>query len=172
MSIKEEVILVDEHDQPLGTMEKLEAHKKGLLHRAFSILIFNTDGHLLLHKRADTKYHSPGLWTNACCSHPRPAESLQQATYRRLMEEMGFTTELHYLFNFIYKVAFDNGLYEHELDHVFTGKYDEVPPFNTQEVSEAQFFSPEYVNEDIQMSPHKYTEWFKIIWSAYNQLKY
>ena len=157
-----EVILVDEHDVQTGTMEKMEVHQKALLHRAFSVFIFNDKGEMLLHKRADKKYHSGGLWTNACCSHPKPGEQISVAAAIRLQEEMGFNTELTKAFDFIYKAPFDNGLTEHEFDHVFTGTYngDIVP--NADEVSDYCFMNVEEIKNSIQSHPQKYTEWFKI----------
>lgn len=157
-----DVILVDEHDVQTGIMEKMEVHQKALLHRAFSIFIFNSKGETLLHKRADKKYHSGGLWTNACCSHPRPGEETEAAAEIRLQEEMGFNTELKKVFHFIYKAPFDNGLTEHEFDHVFTGIYDgDIIP-NADEVSDYCFKTVEEVKSSIQSHPQKYTEWFKI----------
>lgn len=157
-----DVILVDEHDVQTGIMEKMEVHQKALLHRAFSIFIFNSKGETLLHKRADKKYHSGGLWTNACCSHPRPGEETEAAAEIRLQEEMGFNTELKKVFHFIYKAPFDNGLTEHEFDHVFTGIYDgDIVP-NADEVSDYCFKTVEEVKSSIQSHPQKYTEWFKI----------
>ena len=128
--MEEKVILVSETDEQLGLMGKMEAHEKGLLHRAFSVFIFNKDGELLLQQRALDKYHSPGLWTNTCCSHQREGETNLQAGKRRLLEEMGFSCELKELFSFVYKAPFDNGLTEHELDHVMVGYYDEDPVIN------------------------------------------
>ena len=157
-----EVILVDEHDMPTGTMEKMEVHKKALLHRAFSIFIFNEKGEMLLHKRADKKYHSAGLWTNACCSHPKPGEETAVAAAIRLQEEMGFNTALTKAFDFIYKAPFDNGLTEHEFDHVFIGTYEgDIKP-NVEEVSDYCFMNVEEIKNSIQSHPQKYTEWFKI----------
>lgn len=157
-----DVILVDEHDVQTGTMEKMEAHQKALLHRAFSIFIFNDKGEILLHKRADRKYHSGGLWTNACCSHPQPGQEILAAAAIRLQEEMGFSTELKKAFDFIYKAPFDNGLTEHEFDHVFVGTYDgEILP-NAEEVSDYCFKSLEEIKESTLTHPQKYTEWFKI----------
>ena len=157
-----EVILVDEHDMPTGTMEKIEVHKKALLHRAFSIFIFNEKGEMLLHKRADKKYHSAGLWTNACCSHPKPGEETAVAAAIRLQEEMGFNTALTKAFDFIYKAPFDNGLTEHEFDHVFIGTYEgDIKP-NVEEVSDYCFMNVEEIKNSIQSHPQKYTEWFKI----------
>ena len=157
-----DVILVDEHDVQTGTMEKMEVHKKALLHRAFSIFICNEKGEMLLHKRADKKYHSAGLWTNACCSHPQPGEETVVAAATRLQEEMGFQVTLKKAFDFIYKAPFDNGLTEHEFDHVFIGTYDgEILP-NADEVSDYCFKPVEEIKNSIQSHPQKYTEWFKI----------
>jgi len=157
-----EVILVDEHDVPTGTMEKMEVHQKALLHRAFSVFIFNEKGEMLLHKRADKKYHSGGLWTNACCSHPKPGEDTAIAASIRLQEEMGFNTPLTKAFDFVYKAPFDNGLTEHEFDHVFIGTYEgDIVP-NPEEVSDYCFKTIEEIRNSIQSHPQKYTEWFKI----------
>ncbi len=157
-----DVILVDEHDVQTGTMEKMEVHQKALLHRAFSVFIFNEKGEVLLHKIARHKYHSGGLWTNACCSHPKPGEETITAAAIRLHEEMGFNAGLTKAFDFIYKAAFDNGLTEHEFDHVFIGNYDGVIKPNAEEVSDYCFKSVEEVKNSIQSHPEKYTEWFKI----------
>jgi isopentenyl-diphosphate Delta-isomerase len=157
-----DVILVDEHDVQTGTMEKMEVHQKALLHRAFSVFVFNEKGEMLLHKRADKKYHSGGLWTNACCSHPKPGEETLAAAKIRLQEEMGFDAELKKAFDFIYKAPFENGLTEHEFDHVFIGRYDgDIIP-NTEEVSDYCFKPVEEIKNSIQSHPQKYTEWFKI----------
>ena len=157
-----EVILVDEHDVQTGTMEKMEVHQKALLHRAFSVFIFNEKGEMLLHKRADKKYHSGGLWTNACCSHPKPGEETLMAAEIRLQEEMGFNTALTKAFDFVYKAPFDNGLTEHEFDHVFIGNYDgDIVP-NADEISDYCFKTVEEIKNSIQTHPQKYTEWFKI----------
>ncbi|MBL0182113.1 MAG: isopentenyl-diphosphate Delta-isomerase [Chitinophagaceae bacterium] len=156
------VILVDEHDVPVGVMGKMEVHQKALLHRAFSIFIFNDRGEMLLHKRADKKYHSGGLWTNACCSHPRPGEDTMEAAEKRLREEMGIATPLKKAFAFIYKAGFDNGLTEYEFDHVFVGNYNgEIIP-DQEEVSDYCFKTMEEVRSSIESHPQKYTEWFKI----------
>ena len=164
----EYVILVDKLDQEIGLMEKIEAHEKGLLHRAFSVLVFNNQGQMLLQKRALSKYHSPGLWTNTCCSHPRKGESTLQAAHRRLKEEMGFDCELTFSHAFIYKVQFDNQLYEHELDHVFLGTTDLVNfQFNPEEVKEVQFFDVEFIKKDVLENEKNYTAWFKIIFENY-----
>lgn len=157
-----DVILVDEHDVQTGTMEKMEVHQKALLHRAFSVFIFNDKGEMLLHKRAERKYHSAGLWTNACCSHPKPGEDTLVAAETRLQEEMGFCVPLKKAFDFIYKAPFDNGLTEHEFDHVFIGDYDgDIEP-NAEEVSDYCFKSTEEIKTSIESHPQKYTEWFKI----------
>ncbi|UEG50543.1 isopentenyl-diphosphate Delta-isomerase [Ferruginibacter lapsinanis] len=156
------VILVDKNDVQIGVMEKMEAHQKALLHRAFSIFIFNDKEEMLLHKRSDKKYHSPGLWTNACCSHPQPNEETLESALNRLQMEMGFVTGLTEIFSFTYKADFDNGLTEHEFDHVFVGHYNgDILP-NTDEVSDYCFMSMEKISASIQSHPHKYTEWFKI----------
>jgi len=157
-----DVILVDEHDVQTGTMEKMEAHQKALLHRAFSIFVFNKKGEMLLHKRADKKYHSGGLWTNACCSHPKPGEETLAAAENRLLEEMGFNTGLKKVFDFIYQAPFDNGLTEHEFDHVFTGIYNGKIIPNPEEVSDYCFKPVVEIKNSIQSHPQKYTEWFKI----------
>lgn len=159
----DEVLLVNKKDEVLGTMEKLEAHKKGLLHRAFSVIIFNDAGQMLLHKRASEKYHCGGLWTNTCCSHPRLGEDVLSAGKRRLMEEMGFITELEHVGSFIYKVKFDNGLFEHELDHLLIGKFSSVPNPNKQEVEEWKFMDIDEVYKSIKLHPEQFTFWFKSI---------
>lgn len=159
----EKVILVNEKDEEIGSEEKLLAHQKGLLHRAFSIFIFNSNGDMLIHKRADGKYHSAGLWTNSCCSHPKPSEQTHDAAIRRLSEELGLGAKLSFLFNFIYKSEFDNGLTEHELDHVFWGVTDEKPTPNENEISEFKYMSPDQVLKDIEAYPDNYTFWFKKI---------
>ncbi len=156
------VILVDEQDNETGLMEKMEAHEKAVLHRAFSVFIFNPAGEMLLQQRAVSKYHSGGLWTNACCSHPLPGELTATAAQRRLYEELGFNTPLQKAFDFIYKAAFDNGLTEFEFDHVYTGTYDgEIVP-NRSEVQDCCYKSMDDIKSSIASHPHKYTEWFKI----------
>jgi len=157
-----EIILVDEQDEQTGTMGKMEVHQKGMLHRAFSIFIFNEKGEMLLHKRADKKYHSGGLWTNACCSHPKPGQKTLAAALLRLQEEMGFKTELTKAFDFIYKAPLENGLTEYEFDHVFIGHYngDIVP--NADEVSDYCFKTVDEIKSSIIAHPDKYTVWFKI----------
>lgn len=165
----EQVILVNENDQEIGLMEKLEAHEKGVLHRAFSVFIFNHNSELLLHKRASSKYHSGGLWTNTCCSHPRQGESILSAGKRRLQEEMGFNTELSHEFSFIYKAELDGGLTEHELDHVLFGIYNGAPVPNPEEVEDWRYVSMEDIEKDIADNPGAYTEWFKIIFNRVQQ---
>lgn len=159
----EKVIVVDEHDRPAGLMEKLEAHQKGVLHRAFSVLVFNSKGELLLQKRAKTKYHSGGLWTNTCCSHPMPEEQVSDAAKRKLMQEMGIDLQPEYLFKFQYRVALDNNLIEHEIDHVLTGYFDGVPIVNPEEAEDWKFVSPEALRRDMEANPSHYTHWFKLI---------
>lgn len=159
----ENVILVDEQDNEVGFMEKIEAHEKALLHRAFSVFVFNDNNELMLQQRAKSKYHSPLLWTNTCCSHQRKGESNTSAGKRRLQEEMGFTCELEEVFSFIYKAPFDNGLTEHELDHVMIGKYNGEPVVNPEEVESYKWMKLEAVKNDIENNPDAYTAWFKII---------
>lgn len=163
----EEVILVDKNDNALGFMEKMEAHEKGILHRAFSVFILNDKSELLIQRRAKSKYHSAGLWTNSCCSHQRKDESSIQAGQRRLFEEMGIKASLKKLFSFIYKTSFDNGLIEHELDHVLIGFSNEKPKINNQEVDDYKWVSLELLNEDLALTPEKYTAWFLIIFDRF-----
>ena len=160
--IEERVILVDEQDNETGSMEKIEAHEKALLHRAFSIFVFNDAGQMMLQKRALSKYHSPGLWTNTCCSHPRPGESLEEATQRRIVEEMGFLCEMTEVFSFIYEAPFDHGLTEHELDHVFMAIYNDEAEINPEEVAEWKWMYVDELLEDVKVNPENYTVWFKI----------
>lgn len=158
----EKLILVNSNDEPLGTMEKLEVHQKGLLHRAFSVFIFDTAGRLLLQQRSSSKYHSSGLWTNTCCSHPRPDENVRDAANRRLKEEMGFETKLSEMYSFIYKAEMENGLIEHEFDHVFSGIFDgEVHP-DPNEVQAWSYSSIEELKERLEKNPHQFTSWFRI----------
>lgn len=164
---EEEVILVDHNDEQIGTMAKMEAHEKALLHRAFSVFILNTQGQIMLQQRAESKYHSPLLWTNTCCSHQREGESNIDAGKRRLQEEMGFVVDLEEVFSFIYKAPFDNGLTEHELDHVMLGTYNDAPIINRDEVENWKWMLPADIKEDIANSPEKYTEWFKIIFQKF-----
>jgi len=168
---EEHVILVNEKDQEIGLMPKLEAHQKAVLHRAFSVFIFNSENELMLQQRASDKYHSPNLWTNTCCSHQRSGESNIQAGTRRLYEEMGFTTSLKEITSFIYKAPFDNGLTEHELDHIMVGYYNEDPVINSHEVEDWKWMKIEDVKKDISLNPDLYTAWFKIIFkNFYNHL--
>jgi isopentenyl-diphosphate delta-isomerase len=160
---QDHVILVDEYDQELGLMEKHEAHKKGLLHRAFSAFVFNSNGELLLQRRAFGKYHSEGLWTNTCCSHPISGESIVDAGKRRLGEEMGFETQLTPTFNFIYKAELDNGFTEYELDHVLIGISDETPHLNTSEAMSFKWANLSDIKADMVNNPAQYTVWFRII---------
>lgn len=164
---EEKVILVNENDEPIGLMEKLEAHEKALLHRAFSVFVLNDKNEVMLQQRAHHKYHSPLLWTNTCCSHQREGETNIQAGIRRLQEEMGFSTALKELFHFIYKAPFDNGLTEHELDHVMIGYYNEAPKINPEEVESWKWMSIEAIRDDIQIQSENYTVWFKIIFEEF-----
>ncbi|MFV0247407.1 MAG: isopentenyl-diphosphate Delta-isomerase [Tenacibaculum sp.] len=160
---QEQVILVDKQDRQIGVMEKIEAHKRALLHRAFSVFVFNTKGQLLLQQRAEHKYHSPLLWTNTCCSHQREGESNIEAGKRRLQEEMGFTCQLKEAFSFIYKANFDNGLTEHELDYVLIGNFDGKPKLNPNEVKAYKWMTLKQIKDELKNKPKLYTEWFKII---------
>lgn len=159
--MEEQVILVDNNDNAIGSMAKLEAHQKGLLHRAFSIFIFNSNGELLLQQRALDKYHSEGLWSNTCCSHPRIGETILDAAKRRLNEELGVTCELTNAFNFTYKANFDNGLIEHEFDYVLFGFSDEIPQINTQEVNNWKYISVSDLLKDLKLNSTNYTAWLK-----------
>ncbi len=165
----EQVILVNSKDEPIGQMEKLEAHRQGSLHRAFSVLVFNKKGEMLLQKRAENKYHSGGLWTNACCSHPRPDEHILDAATRRLKEEIGLELTPRFAYKFIYKTVFDNDLVEHELDHVFIGEYDGDPKINEEEASDWKYVDVNELKSDIDQSPEKYTVWFKLIMQNIDQ---
>lgn len=166
---EENVILVNERDEQIGLMPKMEAHQKALLHRAFSVFIFNDKDELMLQQRAYTKYHSPGLWTNTCCSHQREGESNIEAGKRRLKEEMGFSTDLKDTTSFIYKAPFDNGLTEHEFDHILVGKYNNEPNLNPGEAAGYKWLTLEEVKKDMEVNPHIYTAWFKIIFDNYYQ---
>ena len=168
----ENVILVDEKDNQVGLMPKLEAHQKGLLHRAFSVFIFNSDYKLLLQKRASSKYHSGGLWTNTCCSHPRDGEDIIDAANRRLNEEMVIKTSLRKVFDFIYTAKLDNNLIENEFDHVFYGVYDIDPIINKDEAEDFKWVDMETLKNDIENNKDQYTVWFKIAFDYfYNYLK-
>lgn len=169
---EEKVILVNSNDEPIGLMPKMEAHEKALLHRAFSVFIINSNNELMLQQRALQKYHSPGLWTNTCCSHQRDGEENIEAGLRRLQEEMGFETPLEYLFNFIYKAPFDNGLTEHELDHLMLGRYEAEPSINPEEVASWKWMDIDLIHADLINNPADYTVWFAIIFDRfYNHLK-
>ncbi len=157
-----QVILVDENDNSVGSSEKMEAHIEGVLHRAFSVFIFNKKGEMLLQQRSLNKYHSAGLWTNACCSHPFPDEQTSDAALRRLEEELGFKTTIEKIFDFVYKANFDNGLIEHEFDHVFVGEHNGVVDFNKEEVMDICYKSIPEIYLSLQTNPGKYTAWFHI----------
>jgi isopentenyl-diphosphate Delta-isomerase len=165
--IEDNVILVNEKDEQIGLMPKLEAHQKAVLHRAFSVFVLNNKNQIMLQQRAKEKYHSPLLWTNTCCSHQKEGESNIKAGTRRLEEEMGFTTPLKELFHFIYKAPFDNGLTEHELDHVMIGYYDGNPKINKEEVENWKWMAIEDIKQDIEDNPTIYTVWFKIIFNQF-----
>lgn len=159
---KETIVLVDEKDNETGTEEKIKAHQDGgKLHRAFSVFVFNKRGEMLLQKRAKEKYHCGGFWTNTCCSHQRPDESLEQAAHRKLKQEMGFDTELKEIFSFIYRASFENGLTEHELDHVFIGTFNGEPNLNPEEAEDFKWVSPEELEKDVKENPDKYTPWLR-----------
>ncbi len=164
---EEHVILVDKDNNKIGLMPKMEAHEKALLHRAFSVFVFNDAGELMLQQRAAEKYHSPLLWTNTCCSHQRDGETNLEAGKRRLQEEMGFECKLEEVFSFIYKAPFDNGLTEHELDHVMVGKYNGLPKINKEEVQDYKWMTLEEVKVDMELNPNIYTAWFQIIFEKY-----
>lgn len=164
---EEKVILVNEKDEQIGLMPKQEAHEKAVLHRAFSVFIFNDRNELMLQQRAFDKYHSPGLWTNTCCSHQRDGETNIEAGKRRLQEEMGFMVDLNESISFIYKAPFDNGLTEHEFDHVLLGKYNDDPIINLEEVASWKWMPLEEVKGDILASPENYTAWFKVIFDKF-----
>lgn len=164
---KDQVILVDEQDKAIGVMDKLEAHEKGALHRAFSVFIFNNSGQMLLQKRSMSKYHSPGLWTNACCSHPLPEEDTLSAAKRRLSEEMGMRAELEHQGYILYRtnrvsIGFENGLIEHEYDHIYTGKSEDEPEINPEEVENYQWLSIPDIKERVRSNPEHFTHWFKV----------
>lgn len=160
--MEEKVILVDEHDKETGTMEKIQAHVEAKLHRAFSVFIFNSEGELMLQQRALSKYHSPGLWTNTCCSHPRPGESTEMAAHRRMVEEMGFDCSFKEAFTFVYKAPFSNELTEHEFDHVFIGISNQLPVLNKDEVAAYRFATLEEIRTEMEEDPERFTIWFRI----------
>ncbi len=159
---KEHVIYVDEQDREVGTGEKLEAHQKGVLHRAISVFIFNKKGELMLQKRAKTKYHSAGLWSNTCCSHPRPGEDVETAARRRLQEEMGFTCDVKKVHHLLYRTTFSNGLIEHEYDHMFIGESEVTPILNPEEAEDWKWMSPDALKKDIAEHPDIYSYWFRL----------
>jgi len=158
----EEVVLVNTEDQQIGTMEKMAAHEQALLHRAFSVFLFNEKGEMLIQQRAFEKYHSPGSWSNACCSHPRPGEEIESAARRRLKEELGIVTQVNHQYHFIYKAEVGNGLIEHELDHVFFGRFSGEPEHNPEEVANWKYVDVKWLEEDIDENPDNYTPWFRI----------
>ena len=160
--MEQQVILVNEKDEVKGTAGKLEVHRKGLLHRAFSVFIFNKRGEMLLQRRAMNKYHSGGLWTNACCSHPEPEEETKKGAMRRLKEELGFETELEKVFEFVYKAEFDNGLTEYEFDHVYTGSYDGEIDYSSDEVMDVCYKPMHEISDSLLSQPNRYTAWFLI----------
>lgn len=165
--MKEFVVLIDNSDNPVGKEEKIRAHELGLLHRAFSIFIFNSENMLLLQQRAKTKYHSGGLWSNTCCSHPRPGEDILDAAHRRLKEEMGFDTDLKEIFTFCYKADLDSNLIEHEYDHVFFGKFDGNPILNPEEAENYKWISLQELDKDIKENSSKYSFWLKNCWDKF-----
>ncbi|MDP2385156.1 MAG: isopentenyl-diphosphate Delta-isomerase [Bacteroidota bacterium] len=167
----EQVILVNESDEEIGAMEKLQAHREAKLHRAISVFVFNNKGQFLLQKRAKEKYHSANLWSNTCCSHPRPGEQTHVAAKRRLTEEMGIECDLQYKFSFIYKAELESGLTEYELDHVFLGVYNGEPDINRDEVSDWKYENLESIEQDLLHSPESYTAWFKIVFERVLELR-
>jgi len=160
--MEQQVILVNEKDEMTGTAGKMEAHQRGLLHRAFSVFVFNSKGEMLLQQRAVNKYHSGGLWTNACCSHPHPGEEIQEAAKRRLKEEMGFEIPVTKTFDFVYNASFENGLTEYEFDHVFAGEYEGPVSFNKEEVMDVCYKTMEDIRDDLKTNSKKYTAWFYV----------
>ncbi len=165
------VVLVNEKDEVIGTMEKMEAHRTGVLHRAFSVFLFNAKGEMLLQQRAPEKYHSGGLWTNACCSHPFPEENPVDAGKRRLQDELGFSTEIQPAFQFVYKAYFENGLTEYEYDHVLIGEYNgEIHP-NPLEVSDIKYLSLQEIESELLTRPKEYTAWFHLAFPKVKQWK-
>ena len=167
--LSSQVVLVNAHDEPSSVMEKMEAHQQGVLHRAFSIFIFNESGNMLLQQRAEKKYHSAGLWTNACCSHPFPGEETEHAAHRRLKEELGFDTILYKAFDFTYKAQLDNGLTEHEYDHVYLGKYDGLIVPDLEEVQHHCYTPMEIIRNNLRSHSKQYTAWFKIAFPKLEQ---
>jgi len=168
----ENIVLVDEHDNAIGTIEKMQAHQHGLLHRAFSVFIFNASNQLLLQKRNSEKYHSGGLWTNTCCGHPRPDEMVGNAAIRRLYEEMGFNCNIEKNFDFIYNTSFANGLIEHEFDHVYSGYFDGCPLPNPDEVEDWKYVDWPWLINDVTLFPERYTVWFKICLNKFTEKQF
>jgi isopentenyl-diphosphate Delta-isomerase len=160
--MEEKVILVNTLDEVIGSMSKLEVHEKGVLHRAFSVFLFNTKNELLIQQRALEKYHSAGLWSNTCCSHPRLNEETKQAANRRLQEEMGIESNIHFLDSFIYHEEMENGLIEHEFDHIFIGRYNQIPNINEAEVLHWKYISIPDLLDEMNTYPEQFTIWFKI----------
>lgn len=160
---RDEVILVDDQDNQIGTMEKMEVHHQGLLHRAISVFLVNDKHEVLIQQRAYSKYHSPGLWSNTCCSHPRPGEATDVAAARRLQEEMGITCKLKEAYSFVYHAELENGLSEHEFDHVFIGRYNDSPQINPDEVADWKYIHINDLFNDIRLNPDRYTYWFKLV---------
>ncbi len=158
-----DVILVDESDNQVGVMEKLEAHKRGVLHRAITVYVFNTAGELLLQRRASTKYHCGGLWSNTCCGHPQPGETTENAARRRLQEEMGIGCELRFQFNFQYRLTLPGGMTENEYGHIYFGVSDECPVLNPEEADNFGYQTLAEVEKDIAVRPGRYTPWFTLV---------
>jgi isopentenyl-diphosphate delta-isomerase len=161
--MEERIVLVDKDDREIGTEEKIKVHRQGKLHRAFSVFVFNSKGEKLLQRRARTKYHSGGLWTNTCCSHPRPGEPAEKAAHRRLQEEMGFDCELKEVFNFTYRAKLDKNLIEHEYDHVFVGEFEGEPNPNPEEIDDWKWIGLEELKRDMQENPDSYTYWLRVV---------
>ncbi|HEY9177327.1 MAG TPA: isopentenyl-diphosphate Delta-isomerase [Flavipsychrobacter sp.] len=164
---RDEVILVNERDEWLGLEEKMEAHKKGLLHRAFSVFVLNSNNEVLLQKRAQHKYHSGGLWSNTCCSHPRAGESTMYAAHRRLQEEMGFDCEIERVFSFRYRAEVDNMLIENEYDHIYVGYFDGTPKLNSDEVAEYKFVPVDELAARVERNPEDFTVWFRMVFPKF-----
>jgi isopentenyl-diphosphate delta-isomerase len=164
------LILVDENDNETGSLNKRDAHQSGVLHRAFSVFIFNQKGEILLQQRSDEKYHSAGLWSNTCCSHPVKGENIDVAVSRRMKEEMGLECTTHFQFSFIYKAALENGLIEHELDHVYFGESDDVPIPDRSEVQDWKYVRPEKLRKELISHPHRYSAWLKICFPSVERI--
>ncbi len=162
-----DIVLVNDKDEAIGVMNKLLVHQKGILHRAFSIIILNDNGQMLIHQRHINKYHSGGLWSNACCSHPKKDEKTIDAAKRRLHEELNISCPLKHIFSFTYKVSFENNLIEHEFDHVFIGRTNQTPDFNTDEISNIKWLDIDLLLEKVKKEPYKFTFWFKLLMNDY-----